>query len=66
MKELIGKKCSITILTKHNNTRLFFTGTIISVTDLHFSFIDIYGLSQTFKVDDIERISEVSKDDKYQ
>lgn len=63
MKELIGKYCSITILQKNNNTRLFFKGTILDVTELHIIFIDMYGNSQTFRVEDIERISEISKNE---
>jgi len=61
MEDMIGKKYKITILKQSNNTRLFYTGYIIDVTNIHISFKDKYNILRVFLKTDIEEMEELEK-----
>ena len=57
MKQHIGKKCFIKILTK-DNKELYYTGTVIALTKNHISFIDKYGKGWSYLIEDVKEIEE--------
>lgn len=60
MRELIGKKCKISI--KCDNKFLFFTGTILEITEKHISFQDKFGELCFYNLDCVIQVREVQDD----
>lgn len=59
MKEYIGKQVRVEVT--RNGRTLFYTATVTAVTDTHIAFIDKYGDKYTFKKENIEEISPISR-----
>jgi len=58
LNDFVGKYVNIVILKPSENKRWFFTATIIKVGEEFIYFIDKFGRSHSFKISDIEEISE--------
>lgn len=57
MKQLIGHKCKLHIISKNKN--LFYTARILDMTSTHIYFIDKFNVKYIYNLNDIKEISSI-------